>query len=62
VINNQAVSDPAFYMLVVVYAVIIVGSVLGNMLVIVAVLRSSHMRKVGWDSVWASGGQCCQTV
>ncbi|XP_059084396.1 neuropeptide Y receptor type 5-like [Tigriopus californicus] len=46
IINNQAVSDPAFYALSVFYCIVICGSVLGNLLVITAVLRSAHMRKV----------------
>ncbi len=44
--DNQAVSDPVFYLLVFLYAVMIVGSVAGNLLVITAVLRSPNMRKV----------------
>ena len=39
-------SDPAFYSLVTLYVLMIGGSVLGNLLVIVAVLKSPNMRKV----------------
>ena len=38
--------DPAFYGLSVCYALVILGSVVGNLLVITAVFRSPHMRKV----------------
>ena len=44
--NNQAVSDAAFAILVILYALVIIVSVMGNVLVITAVLRSPHMRKV----------------
>ena len=44
--NNQAVSDPAFYSLIILYALVIIGSVVGNVLVITAVLKSPKMRKV----------------
>ena len=44
--DNQAVSDPAFYSLIILYALVIIGSVVGNVLVITAVLKSPKMRKV----------------
>ena len=44
--DNQAVSDPAFYSLIILYALVIFGSVVGNVLVITAVLKSPKMRKV----------------
>ena len=46
ILDNQAVSDPVFYALVTLYALMIVGSVLGNIMVITAVLKSPNMRKV----------------
>lgn len=39
-------SDPAYFTLVVLYSLMIAGSVIGNLLVITAVLRSPNMRKV----------------
>ena len=46
IIDNQAVPDFAMYLLPTLYALVIVGSVIGNVLVITAVLRSPNMRKV----------------
>ena len=44
--SHRAVSDTAFVILVILYALVIIVSVMGNVLVITAVLRSPHMRKV----------------
>lgn len=49
--DNQAVSDPAFYSLIILYALVIIGSVVGNVLVITAVLKSEKMRKVSESNV-----------
>ena len=38
--------DPAFYVLTCLYALMILGSFVGNVLVITAVLKSPNMRKV----------------
>ena len=51
--DNQAVSDPAFYSLIILYALVIIGSVVGNVLVITAVLKSEKMRKVSESNVTA---------
>ena len=51
IVDNQAVPDFAMYLLPTLYALVIVGSVIGNILVITAVLRSPNMRKV---SQWLS--------
>ena len=47
ILDNQAVSDPVFYTLVTLYSMMIIGSVLGNIMVITAVLKAPNMRKVG---------------
>ena len=46
IVDNQAVSDPFFYVLIILYTLMIIGSVIGNVLVIIAVLKSPNMRKV----------------
>ena len=46
IIDNQAVPDFAMYLLPTLYSLVIMGSVIGNVLVITAVLRSPNMRKV----------------
>lgn len=44
--DDHALSEPAMYVLSFLYAVMIAGSVIGNVLVITAVLKSPSMRKV----------------
>jgi hypothetical protein len=46
IIDDHAVSDPAFYTLIILYSLMILGSVIGNVFVITAVLKSPYMRKV----------------
>ena len=46
IIENQAVSDAALLTLSVLYSLVIFGSVVGNTLVITAVLKAPNMRKV----------------
>ena len=44
--DDHALPEPAMYVLSLLYAVMIAGSVIGNVLVITAVLKSPSMRKV----------------
>ena len=46
IVDDHALSGPAMYVLSLLYAVMIAGSVIGNVLVITAVLKSPSMRKV----------------
>ena len=46
IVDDHALSEPAMYVLSFLYAVMIAGSVIGNVLVITAVLKSPSMRKV----------------
>lgn len=48
ILDNRAVSDGAFYLLIIFYSLVILGSVIGNVLVITAVLKSPNMRKVSY--------------
>ena len=58
IVDDHALSEPAMYVLSFLYAVMIAGSVIGNVLVITAVLKSPSMRKVRkeqerlWDSYY----------
>ena len=46
IVDDHALPEPAMYVLSLLYAVMIAGSVIGNVLVITAVLKSPSMRKV----------------
>ena len=56
--DDHALSEPAMYVLSFLYAVMIAGSVIGNVLVITAVLKSPSMRKVkgGSERLWGYYG------
>ena len=46
ILEDQAVSDAALFTFAVLYSLVILGSVIGNILVITAVLKAPKMRKV----------------
>ena len=54
--DDHALPEPAMYVLSLLYAVMIAGSVIGNVLVITAVLKSPSMRKVRLEKETGYGG------
>ena len=48
ILNAKAVPSSAFYILFTLYVLVIVGSFIGNVLVITAVIRSPSLRKVSY--------------
>ena len=56
IVDDHALPEPAMYVLSLLYAVMIAGSVIGNVLVITAVLKSPSMRKVRLKKETGYGG------